>query len=124
MKHRSQLDWIPLLTWVWCLVLDWTADILTTKIGIKRRSVKTRKHYKTNQCKSVISEDQQDEAQQGKPMPECHPLSVGLYLYPFQTSHVLSHICSGKASHALLPGSFQKNIIRKKGRKDFKENSK
>jgi hypothetical protein len=44
---------------------------------------------------------------QGKPIP--HP--VGLYLYPFQTSHVLSHICSGKASHALLPGSFQKNII-------------
>ena len=42
-------------------------------------------------------------------MQECHPLSIGLYLYPFQTSHVLSSIHSSKTSHALFPGSFQKN---------------
>ena len=47
---------------------------------------------------------------QGGPMPQHGPLSVGLYLSPFQTSHVLSSIHSSKTSHALSPGSFQRNI--------------
>ena len=38
-----------------------------------------------------------------------HPLSVGLYLYPFQTSHVLSSVCYSKTSHAPFSGSFQKS---------------
>lgn len=35
---------------------------------------------------------------QGKPMQECHLLPIGLYFYPFQTSHILSSVCSGKTS--------------------------
>ena len=37
------------------------------------------------------------------------PLSVGLYLYPFQISYVLSSIGFSKTSYVLSPGSFQKN---------------
>jgi len=39
------------------------------------------------------------------------PLSVGLYLYLFQTSHVISSVCSRKTSHAPFPGCFQKNTM-------------
>lgn len=39
---------------------------------------------------------------QGEPMPQHRPLSVGLYLYPFQTSHVLSSVYFSKTSHALF----------------------
>jgi hypothetical protein len=53
---------------------------------------------KVNQINSIVCEDQQ-----GKPMPESHPLSVGLYLYSFQTSHVLPSIRSRKISHSLSP---------------------
>lgn len=46
---------------------------------------------------------------QGEPKPQSHPLSIGLYLNCFQTSHVLSRVCSSKTSHAPFPGIFQKN---------------
>ena len=36
----------------------------------------------------------------------CHPLSVGLYLYPFQISRVLSSIYSSKTLHVLFQCSF------------------
>ena len=45
---------------------------------------------------------------QGKPMPHCHPLSVGLYLYTFQTSGVLS-MSTLEKHHSLFLGGFQKN---------------
>ena len=38
-----------------------------------------------------------------------HPASVGLYLYPFQTSCTLSSILSSKTSHALFLGCLQKS---------------
>lgn len=49
---------------------------------------------------------------QGEPRPECRPLSVGLYLQPFK-HHVrfLSSVLSSKTSHALFPGSVQKNTM-------------
>ena len=37
---------------------------------------------------------QNHQRKQGKSMPQHCPLSVGLYLYPFQTSRVLSRVCS------------------------------
>lgn len=49
------------------------------------------------------------EDQQGEPMPEHHPLSVGLDLHSFQISHVLLSVGSCKISHALLPDSLQQN---------------
>ena len=39
------------------------------------------------------------------------PLSVGLYLYPFQTSCVLPSICSSKISHAPFSDCFQENTM-------------
>jgi hypothetical protein len=39
------------------------------------------------------------------------PLSVGLYLYPFQISHVLSGFYSSIISHTPFPGCFQKNTM-------------
>lgn len=50
------------------------------------------------------NEDQQRVA-------EHHPLSGRLYLYPCQTSHVLSSVHSGKTSHVLSPDNFQKTTI-------------
>ena len=44
---------------------------------------------------------------QGEPIH--WPLSVGLYLYPFQTSGVLSSVCSSKPPRALFPSCFWKN---------------
>jgi hypothetical protein len=65
----------------------------------------------TNLWQANISEDQQSKANdvralsmktsialQGKPM-QCHPLSLGLYLYSFQTPCILSHVCYSKTSH-------------------------
>lgn len=42
---------------------------------------------------------------------QCSPLSVGLYLCPFQTSHVFSSVRCSKTSHASFSGSFQKNTM-------------
>lgn len=67
------------------------------------------------QRKLVVSEDQHrwsptktSKEWQGEPTPQQHPLSVGLYLDPFQTSQALSSICSSRTPHASFPGSFQK----------------
>ena len=53
---------------------------------------------------------------QGEPIPQVIVLvfvvvhsRFGLYLYPFQTFHILSSFCSSKMSHALFPGYFPKN---------------
>ena len=76
------------------------------------------KEGKANQCHTVISEDQCQQCPkktskdcQGEPMAQRHPLSLGLYLYPFQMSCGLSSIFSSKTPHALSLGSFQKNTI-------------
>jgi hypothetical protein len=44
-------------------------------------------------------------------MQEQNPLSIGLYIYSFQTSHFLSSIHSSEPLHALSPESFKKNIM-------------
>jgi hypothetical protein len=46
--------------------------------------------------KVMTNNDQQ--RRQGEPMPQCCPLSAGLYLSPLQTSHVLSSVCFSKTS--------------------------
>ena len=50
-------------------------------------------------------------SKQGKWMQEQNPLSTGLYIYSFQTSHFLSSIHSSESLHALSPESFKKNIM-------------
>jgi hypothetical protein len=56
----------------------------------------------------MTNDDQQRVARQNNTI-QCRPLSVGLYLYPFQISRDLSSICSRKTSHGLFPGCFQKS---------------
>ena len=49
---------------------------------------------------------------QGEPMPHSIVYCLlGLFLHTFQTSRVLSNICSSKTSHALCSGSFKKNSM-------------
>lgn len=65
-----------------------------------------------NQCHSIINKDQCRQsprkssrvAKKKKPMPQRCPLSVDLYLYPLQTSHVLLSILSSKPPYALFLG--------------------
>jgi hypothetical protein len=62
------------------------------------------KEAKAKQCHTVISEDQHQQSPtktskewQDAPMPQPCPLPDRLYLYPFQTSHILLSLHSSKA---------------------------
>jgi hypothetical protein len=50
-------------------------------------------------------------SKQGKWMQEHNPLSTGLYIYSFQTSHFILSIHSNEPLHALSPESSKKNIM-------------
>jgi hypothetical protein len=72
------------------------------------------KEGKVNQNHSAVREDQCQHSLmktskdwQGKPIPQHHPLSVRLYLYPC----ALSNVPSRETSHDPFPGSFQKNTM-------------
>lgn len=60
-------------------------------------------------CEVTTSKDLWSK--QGKWMQEQNPLSTGIYIYSFQTSHFLSSIHSSEPLHALSPESFKKNIM-------------
>ena len=65
-------------------------------------------HDRASSVKTSISKTKW-RCWQSEPVPQHHPLSVGLHLHTFQTSCVLSSIHSSKTPHALLPSSIQKN---------------
>jgi hypothetical protein len=58
----------------------------------------------------ITTNDQQRVARRTN-TTQHHPLSVGFYLYPFQTSHVLSRVCSSKTQHVLFPGCLHKTTM-------------
>jgi hypothetical protein len=64
-----------------------------------------QKSYSANPYK-----DQQRVAR-GTNATQQHPLFVGLYSYPLQTTCMLSSIYTSKTLHGPLPGSFGKNTI-------------
>jgi len=70
----------------------------------------TRSFCCTSLYEIITNNDQQRSLRYTNTM-EQSPLTIGQYLYPFQTSCVLSGICSSKTSPALFLGCLQKNTM-------------
>jgi hypothetical protein len=85
---------------LWCASL---CEVMTSKDQGRQQG-----KLRPERCQQGGVSAKPRENQQGEPMSEHHPLSVG---YSFQTSHVLSNIHFNKTSHALSPNSFQKSIM-------------
>jgi hypothetical protein len=88
-----------------------------TFLSMKSQQMIISDKGKVNQCLSVIMEDQWQQSPrktskewQCEPMSQNCSLSVGLSLYPFQISHILSSLCSSKTLYVPFLGSFHKNI--------------
>ena len=82
-------------------------------LSMKLWQMMIREGDKVSQCYSIIREDQHQQSPmktskecQGEPMVQCHPLFVWQH---DPSSCVLLSIHISKTSHALFPGSFQKN---------------
>ena len=80
---------------LWCLS---PYEVMTSEDQRRKRGKPKPEHH---QWRPVIVRPNED--QQGEPMPEHCPLSVGLYLHSFQTSLVLLSIFSSKTLYALSP---------------------
>ena len=72
------------------------------------RCTNTTQHHHRRRPESPKPKDDQQRMARYTSTTQRHPLSTGLCLYPFQTSHVLSSICSSKASHALFQAASRK----------------
>jgi hypothetical protein len=87
-------------------LLDYHENFFGAVFSMKSRQTMIGNEGKVNQCHSIFSKTQcrqrpkkNSQECQGEPMPRWCPLATGLYLYPFQTSCVLSSTHSSKTPH-------------------------
>ena len=113
-QSRRKLKVLPIGLSLWKLreATRISQEVLCALLPMKSLQKMISKETKAKQCHSFFSKAQWWPAEwQSEQMPQ-HPLSVGLYLYPFQISHVLSSVCTSKTSYAPFP--FSRQLPKKK----------